>query len=79
MEGPKLFEMWRQADESGVSGTGKIGEGAVWSDGACTFRWLTPLARSQVFYTSFADFRAIHIDSHPTNGTELKYLYNGDE
>lgn len=71
---PALFEMTRAADESGVSGIGKVGEGAIWSDGTCTFRWLTAKARSTVFYGSFADFCAIHIDPHPDNGTELHWL-----
>lgn len=75
MDKPRLFEMWRVADESGVSGTGKVGEGVEWSDGTCSFRWLTAVARSQVFYNSFADFKAIHIDPHPSNETELRYLY----
>ena len=69
-----VFEMTRHADESGVSGTGKVLEGIVFSDGTTVVRWTVPnKANSTAIYDNFEDFKAIHIDSHPTNETELAW------
>lgn len=53
------FEFIRLSDESGVSGTGRVAEGIMFSDGSCAVRWLTK-TRSTATYASFADVVAIH-------------------
>lgn len=64
--------MIRGADESGVSGTGKVLEGVQFSDGIVVVRWLTPnQASSTAIYESFESFNSIHIESHPTNKTRV--------
>lgn len=37
---PRLFVLDRHTDISGVSGTGIVAEGVIWSDGAVALRWL---------------------------------------
>lgn len=37
----KTFELRRHEDVTGVSGTGKVAEGVVFSDGKAVTRWLT--------------------------------------
>ena len=37
----KTFAMIRHADESGVSGTGRVLDGVVWHNGATTIMWRT--------------------------------------
>jgi hypothetical protein len=37
--GPRAFVLVRHTDVSGVSGTGVVAEGAVWSDGSASVRW----------------------------------------
>ena len=75
---PAAFEMIREFDTTGVSGTGKVGEGFVASDGKVTFHWtVTDRPRSVVFYDSFEDFMDIHITPHPENGTVINWLLNG--
>ena len=37
----KYFILERKEDETGISGTGVIAEGIVWSDGTVAYRWLT--------------------------------------
>lgn len=77
---PRLFSMVRQADESGVSGTGHVLDGVVWRDGKCTAAWDTRNAPgSVVVYDSYADFKAIHVDQHPGNGTLLVFDDGGAE
>lgn len=69
---PRVFSMIRGADESGVSGTGKVLEGALFSDGTVVVRWLTPhVASTTGVYDSFEDFENIHINSHPGNQTRI--------
>lgn len=69
---PKTFSMIRGSDESGVSGTGKVLEGVLFSDGKVVVRWLTPhVASSTAIYDSLDDFHRIHIESHPTNKTRI--------
>ena len=72
----KTFEMIREADESGVSGTGKVIEGVVFSDGRTVVGWCVEGAPNSVsIYKSFEDFKFIHVDSHPTNGTTFNWIY----
>ena len=66
----KTFSVIRQNDESGVSGTGKVLEGVVFKDGTTVIRWCVDgQPNSTAIYESFEAFKAIHIDSHPTNET----------
>lgn len=75
---PAAFEMIRKADQTGVSGTGKVGEGFIASDGKVTFHWLTGVARSVVFYDNFEDFLQIHVKPHPANETILNWLLGSE-
>ncbi|WP_185446901.1 hypothetical protein [Kribbella qitaiheensis] len=36
---PRLFQLVRHTDVTGVRGTGTLAEGVEWSDGAVTVRW----------------------------------------
>ncbi len=35
----RLFVLVRDRDPSGISGTGVVAEGVVWSDGSASLRW----------------------------------------
>lgn len=83
--GLTVFEVIRQNDESGVSGTGKVLEGVVWADGSCSVRWVAVGADSSwVNYgnenesTGFHKFMAIHVSSHPTNDVIMKFTRGPD-
>jgi hypothetical protein len=71
----ELFSLVRQFDETGISGTGKVLEGVIFSDGRVVIRWCTlnGIANSTGFFDSFEDFEKIHIKSHPKNNSELIY------
>lgn len=73
MDNPRPFTMVRNADETGVSGTGRVLDGVVFDDGVVVVHWRGRL-RSTAVYPDFETFRAIHIDSHPSNDTELHWL-----
>lgn len=66
----RRFELHRQTDVSGVSGTGVVAEGVQFSDGTSVLRWLTSTASTAV-YASVADIDAIH--GHGGN-TEFVFL-----
>jgi|14_taG_2_1085336.scaffolds.fasta_scaffold01230_9 hypothetical protein len=53
------IEMWRDEDETGVSGIGKVAEGVRFSDGKIALRWLTSTS-STCLYDSYGDVLAIH-------------------
>lgn len=55
----KLFEFRREVDSSGVSGTGVVAEGVIFSNGKCAVNWLTKHS-SIVIYDSIEDVIAIH-------------------
>jgi hypothetical protein len=54
------FELWRDDDVSGVSGTGLIAEGVKFGDGKCVMRWRTRAASVSV-YDSMKDLEHNHL------------------
>ena len=57
--GPRVFVLERHVDETGISGTGIVAEGVVFSDGTCAMRWISE-HRSTAVYATLDDLRAIH-------------------
>ena len=68
----RTFVLHREVDASGVSGTGTVLEGCVFSDGTTIVRWTAAL-RSTAIYASYADFEAIHIEPHPENRSRVEW------
>ena len=59
MAEPRVFELIRDEDETGVSGTGKVAEGIEFSNGKCALAWITAY-RSVVVYDSLREVEQIH-------------------
>lgn len=55
----KQFYLNRIEDETGISGTGKIAEGVVFTTGQCVLNWLTA-NRSVAFYENIETLEKIH-------------------
>lgn len=76
-ERPRVFSMVRQADESGVSGTGHVLDGVVWPAGSASVCWRTgPLAPEDqvpIAFSSWSAFMAIHVDQHPGNESIIAF------
>lgn len=39
MTAPRRFDLVRDVDETGISGTGHVAEGVQWTDESVTLRW----------------------------------------
>lgn len=55
----RRFQLERDHDETGISGTGVVAYGVRFPDNTCVLRWDTQV-NSTVFYSSIADLLAIH-------------------
>lgn len=55
----RRFELHREVDETGISGTGIIAEGVEFHDGSASLRWKSEF-KSTAVYGSMADVDAIH-------------------
>lgn len=57
----RRFVLERDADMSGVSGTGRVAEGVVFSDGTVALRWSSAWPTSVVFHDRGIEaVRAVH-------------------
>lgn len=73
-EGMRSFTLYRESDESGVSGTGVVLEGVIFSCGTCVVHWLTPAPSGSIaIWGSFREFIAVHCIPHPTNKSVITY------
>ena len=55
----RLFHLMRQEDQSGISGSGIVAEGAVFTDGTVAVKWLTKTSSLNI-YQSVDDVIEIH-------------------
>lgn len=72
--GMRRFVMQRAYDASGVSGTGVVLEGVLFSTGVVVIHWLTPPPRGSIsVFDSLEQFLSIHVRPHPGNHTVLEF------
>lgn len=72
--GMRRFTMSRQHDASGVSGTGLVLEGVLFSTGIVVIHWLTPPPRGSIsVFDSIEQFLTIHVLPHPANHAMLVF------
>ena len=77
--GFQRFVLDREVDETGVSGTGVVAEGVVFSDGVVSLRWIVPPGVPGHGFPTSVVFHDRGIDSvtaiHGHNGkTRIRYL-----
>ncbi|MFD4596778.1 hypothetical protein ACFWPQ_01970 [Streptomyces sp. NPDC058464] len=56
---PRRFYLHHDVDITGASGTGRVADGVLWTDGTATLRWLGGKA-STVHWDRIEDAEAIH-------------------
>jgi hypothetical protein len=72
--GIETFTVCRQADESGVSGTGVVIEGVEFATGQVVLHWLTPFPKGSIaIFESLKDFTGVHVNPHPGNKTIITW------
>ena len=71
---PRRFHLFRKVDVSGVSGTGVVAEGAVWSSGAVALHW-PGHPRATSVWASIHDVMEAH--GHE-DATEVRWLDDGE-
>ena len=77
--GMRRFCMRRDFDVSGVSGTGVVLEGVVFSTGPVVVHWLTPPPRGSIaVFDSLDQFLSIHMLAHPENHASLIFEEGGE-
>ena len=70
----RRFTMRRVRDVSGVSGTGVVLEGVLFSTGVVVIHWLTPAPRGSIsVFDSMDQFLGIHVVPHPDNLTVVTF------
>lgn len=55
----RRFQLHREVDVTGVSGTGLVAEGVVFTNGKCALTWLTGIS-SVTVHDSFENVDKIH-------------------
>jgi len=72
--GLRTFAVYRDEDVSGVSGTGVVVEGVLFSTGVVVIHWLTPPPWGSInIFGSWEQFMAIHVGAHPENRSEIRW------
>lgn len=69
----RRFHLQRDADVTGVSGTGKVAEGVRFTDGSAALKWLTEI-NSLVIYPSIDNVEKIH-----GHGGQTKLIWDDPE
>ncbi|MGH2530931.1 MAG: hypothetical protein ACRDJW_01375 [Thermomicrobiales bacterium] len=79
MNEPHLFTLIRRADESGVSGTGRVLDGVVFHTGQVVVCWRSDLRSdaagfsSLAIYPSWEAFLHVHVRPHAEDATEIRF------
>jgi hypothetical protein len=72
--GMRTFTLRREADVSGVSGTGVVFEGTLFSTGMVVVHWLTPPPRGSIaIFDTLEQLLSIHVCPHPENRAVLTF------
>lgn len=61
----RRFYLRRLKDETGISRTGRVLEGALTQAGKVFVEWRPPYSTIGV-YNSLSEFKTIHVDCHPS-------------
>jgi hypothetical protein len=72
--GMRTFTLRRESDVSGVSGTGIVLEGTLFTTGVVVVHWLTPPPRGSIaIFDTLDQLLSIHVRPHPENRAVLVF------
>lgn len=72
----RFFQLHRDRDITGFSGTGVVADGVVWPDGTVSMRWRGPV-RTTVEAACLDDIRSVHGHDGATRVVVLADLTGG--
>jgi hypothetical protein len=73
---PRVFTLVRPQDETGISGTGRVLDGVIFHTGQVVICWRSEHSSLTIF-DSYEAFKAIHIDPHPSNHSQVRFADDG--
>lgn len=71
--GVRFFQLHRDVDLTGFSGTGVVADGVVWPDGTVSLRWRGPV-RTTVEASCLTDIETIHGHDGATRVVEVAVI-----
>ncbi|MBZ9749738.1 hypothetical protein K7W42_02545 [Deinococcus sp. HMF7604] len=73
MNAPQRFALIRQADATGVSGTGHVLDGVIFHTGQVVVCWRSAFGSITIF-ENWEAFIGVHLQAHPENRASLVFL-----
>lgn len=77
MNESRLFTIHREADITGISGTGLVLDGVVFHSGQVVVCWRS-VHRSITVFEDWNAFDAVHLKAHPENRGRVTFADGGD-
>lgn len=70
---PRRFTILREADATGISGTGRVLDGVIFHTGQVVVCWRSAFGSITVF-ENWEAFDAVHLRAHPENRAKIIFL-----
>lgn len=70
---PRRFFLQRIADETGISGTGRVADGVEFPDGTVVMRWRSEVATT-VIHESILTVEALHVTGHAKGANKIVWI-----
>lgn len=72
MNQPRLFSIVREADATGISGTGHVLDGVIFHTGQVVVCWRSTFGSITIF-ENWEAFENVHLKAHPENKTRVVF------
>lgn len=73
MSNPRLFTIVREADATGISGTGRVLDGVLFHTGQVVVCWRSDYGSITIF-ENWDAFDSVHLKAHPENRARVQFL-----
>ncbi|GGM60619.1 hypothetical protein GCM10008956_40350 [Deinococcus arenae] len=72
MNEPRLFSIVREADATGISGTGHVLDGVIFHTGQVVVCWRSNFGSITIF-ENWEAFENVHLKAHPENKAKVMF------
>lgn len=73
MNEPRRFTIIREADATGISGTGRVLDGVIFHTGQVVVCWRSAFGSITIF-ENWTAFAGVHLKAHPENRAKIVFL-----